>query len=49
MDTQGKSYDITPDGQRLPIVKQSAEPEVARIRLVENFFDELKRLVPAGR
>ena len=41
-------YDVTPDGQRFLMIKRG-EPgleEQAQIHLVENWFEELKRLVP---
>ena len=41
-------YDVTPDGQRFLMIKRG-EPgleEQAQIHLVENWFKELKRLVP---
>ena len=47
----GRSYDITPDGQRLLMLslQVSGETGVAptpQITLVQNWFEELKRLVP---
>ena len=47
----GRSFDIAPDGQRFLMVKQgsaatddtTASPELV---LVQNWFDELQRLVP---
>ena len=41
----GRSYDITPDGQRFLMAKQE-QTEVAQINVVLNWFEELKRLVP---
>jgi hypothetical protein len=46
VDTQGRSYDVTPDGKRLLVVKEAKEREVRRIQLVENWFAELERLAP---
>lgn len=41
------NYDVSPDGQRFVMVK--GEPGSSRLNIVLNWFDELKRLVPAGR
>ena len=41
------TYDITPDGKRFLIVKESkAEGESAEVVVVLNWFNELERLVP---
>jgi len=40
-----QQYDITPDGQRFLMIKQE-QTEGARINVVQNWFEELKRLVP---
>ena len=40
-------YDVTPDGQRLVMVK-AQETEAGQIHVVLNWFEELKRLVPTG-
>jgi eukaryotic-like serine/threonine-protein kinase len=43
----GPSYDVTPDGQRFVFSTASNNSfEGARIVIVENWFEELKRLVP---
>ena len=46
-----RTYDLAPDGQRFLMVKEAAagddaEGPVAQIILVENWFEELRRLVP---
>ncbi len=46
IDTPGLSYDVSPDGQRLLVVKRTREPERAKLHIVVNWFEELKRLVP---
>jgi hypothetical protein len=38
-------YDVTPDGQRFLMIKES-EQQVTQINVVLNWFEELKRLVP---
>jgi serine/threonine-protein kinase len=44
-----RSYDVTPDGRRFLMVQRDNRPPIAarRILLVQNWFDELRRLVPA--
>ena len=45
LDTPGRSYDISSDGQTLYVVKR-AEPAVNdQIHVIANWFDELKRVV----
>jgi hypothetical protein len=46
-----RSYDITPDGRRFLVVEWSGvKPvEVKRLNLIQNWFEELKRLVPTGK
>ncbi|MCZ6768011.1 MAG: protein kinase [Acidobacteria bacterium] len=39
------AYDVTPDGQRFLMIKES-EQQVTHINVVLNWFEELKRLVP---
>jgi len=45
----GISYDIFPDGKRFLMVKRVAEQNAREIVLVQNWFEELKRLAPADR
>ncbi len=44
----GRTYDATPDGQRFLMIKNKTTGPAAtnRIIVVENWFEELKRLVP---
>jgi serine/threonine protein kinase/Tol biopolymer transport system component len=46
-----RSWDISPDGTRFLMVKrQEQKPQpVTQMILVQNWFEELKRLVPTGR
>jgi len=46
-----RNYDITPDGQRFLIAEQGEiKPvEVTRLNIIQNWFEELKRLVPTGK
>jgi Tol biopolymer transport system component len=47
IDTPGRSYDVTPDGQRLLVVKRTQKPTRTTLHVVHNWFEELKRLVPS--
>ena len=39
-------YDVTPDDQRFIMIRQLGEDTAGELFLVQNFFEELKRLVP---
>ena len=39
-------YDVTPDDQRFIMIRQIGEDVTGKLILVQNFFEELKRLVP---
>ena len=42
-----RTYDVSPDGQRFLMVKQLASQAAApQIIVVQNWFEELRRLVP---
>jgi hypothetical protein len=43
-----RNYDISKDGKRFLMIKQTDEkpPPVTRLNVVDNWFEELKRLVP---
>jgi eukaryotic-like serine/threonine-protein kinase len=43
----GVAYDVTADGQRFLMVKETNQAPVAQINVVLNWFEELKRLAPA--
>jgi hypothetical protein len=46
----GMAYDASPDGQRFLMIKQTeGETATTQIVVVQNWFEELKRRVPAGR
>ncbi|HET7294700.1 MAG TPA: protein kinase, partial [Vicinamibacteria bacterium] len=46
----GTDFDITPDGQRFIFIKAGPrESQQAHLELVLNWFDELRRRVPAGK
>ncbi len=40
-------YDITPDGERFVMIKPGVPKRLTRMNVVPNWFEELKRLVPA--
>ena len=40
-------YDVSPDGQRFVMVQTEQRAESGRLILVQNWFDELQRLVPS--
>ena len=42
----GREYDISPDGERFLMIKESAGGDSTEFILVQNWFEELKRLVP---
>ena len=43
----GRTYDISPDGERFLMIKQvESASEASQIIVVQNWFEELKRLVP---
>jgi len=49
IDGPFRTYDVTPDGQRFLMVQETAEPpaHLSQIVLVQNWTEELKRVVPA--
>ena len=44
----GRTYDLSLDGTRFLMIKQQATGEAVALVVVLNWFEELKRLVPAG-
>jgi hypothetical protein len=49
----GTQWDLAPDGKRVAVVTPVNSPEAPRqeheIVMLQNFFDELRRRVPAGK
>ncbi len=48
----GRTYDLHPDGERIAVLKASGDEGEARrdkVVLIQNFFDELRRIAPVGR
>ena len=47
----GRTYDISPDGKRFLMIKEGGpgdETEPTQLILIQNWFEELNRLVPTG-
>ena len=44
-----RTYDVSTDGQRLLVVKRSANQVTPQIVVVQNWSEELNRLVPPHR
>jgi len=42
----GRTYDVSHDGRRFLMVKGPANQASPQIVIVQNWFDELRRLVP---
>jgi serine/threonine protein kinase/Tol biopolymer transport system component len=43
-------YDVSPDGQRFLMIKPSEQPiSLTQIVVVQNWFEELKQIVPTGK
>ena len=48
----GRTFDLHPDGQRVAVLKaseQQAEEKRDKVVFIQNFFDELRRVAPAGK
>jgi Tol biopolymer transport system component len=43
-----RNYDVAPDGQRFLVIKDSAADQSATVIVVQNWLEELKRLVPTN-
>jgi hypothetical protein len=43
-----RNYDVSPDGQRFLMIKESETGASATVIIVENWREELKRLVPTN-
>ena len=45
-----RSYDVEPDGMRFLMIKEDpAESGPARVKVVQNWFEEVKRRVPGAK
>jgi len=45
----GMGYDIAPDDNSFAMVVKNDQPSATEVRIVLNWFEELKRLVPSGK
>ena len=43
---RGQFYDVSPDGQKFLMIRESSESEVGQIIIVQNWFEEITRVVP---
>jgi hypothetical protein len=43
-----RNYDVSPDGQRFLVLKDDTADESPNVIVVENWVEELKRLVPTN-
>ena len=41
-----RAHDLSPDGQRFVMIEDAEESPVTQIHVVQNWTEELKRLVP---
>ena len=46
VEVPGISYDVSSDGRYLYVIKSAHPPDPTRLYVVQNWFEELKRLVP---
>ena len=49
LDTDGYSYDVSPDGKYLYVVKPVTPAELHKLHFVTGWFEELRKLVAATR
>ena len=46
VERSGRSYDVSPDGDRFLMLEDANDSATSEIVVVLNWFEELKRLVP---
>jgi len=44
-----RGHDLSPDGERFVMIQDVSAPRLHELRMVINWFEELKQLVPTGR
>ena len=53
LSNTSRNIDVAPDGKRfaviLPVEQPGSQQAKSRVTFIENFFDELRRRVPAGK
>jgi len=42
------NYDVSPDGQQFVMIETDPQGDGRRLEVVQNWFEELKRLVPTN-
>ena len=42
------SHDLAPDGQKFVMIQDLSEPRLNELQIVQNWFEEVKRLVPTN-
>jgi Tol biopolymer transport system component len=45
VDTKGHSYDVSPDGQRLLVVKRTRQPAATKLHVIQNWADKIEQPV----
>ena len=48
LNVPGRSYDITPDGKHLILLRSEEDPAPTQVHVLSNWFDQLRRLAPPG-
>ena len=43
-----RSFDLSPDGQTFVMIEREEQATLTQIHVVQNWFEELKRLVPTN-
>ena len=43
-----RGHDLAPDGEKFVMIQDLSVPKRNELKIVANWFEELKRLVPAG-
>ena len=45
---RSRKFDLSPDGEKFVMILKEEEPTVTQLNVVQNWFEELKRLVPVN-
>ena len=48
-DTEGQEFDVSRDGSRFLMLKPQRLPAATPLSVIVNWFDDLRRRVPASR
>ena len=49
LNVPGPSYDVAPDGERFLLLQAPGQDPPSKLHMIVNWFEELKRLVPADK